>query len=421
MNMNVMDLKNEHSKYDVDLIEDLCFPSDDSSDVELIEYCLVEENYPCGVTTGCNTNESKGRGEPEHSLQCLLVKISKELKTPNIETGQLCTTLSNRYEYFKIIPMRDLVRKIKDVIATEPYFNKYEVVLKRKKRTSDSDDEKPLKGKIKMENNVIKEEPKICNDVIVLDDEDAPPLFSEKLEMECGIKLENKILIKKEDPTGHTSLNHVQSEILSTRSAHLEVKTECNENDVKVKMEVPGYSPTSSSATVSAEIRSEDIKPKLKIKYENVFSAEIPTRTCYEELPEDFKKDVKVKLDAVFKTENSIGDGSMKTEVDNDLAQNAPTNRDALVFAEIRSMGTQTDNDVDFVDIPVQTNDESTFLVVSATTPMETEDGEEGVPPVVNISETQNSEGLHSTGDLFSFIHYFIYILLTSNLLTLNC
>lgn len=353
---------------------------DDSSDVELIEECLIQENYPCAITTGCNTNEPKRNGEPEHSLQCLVVKISKELKTPNIEIGQLCTTLSNRYKYFKTIPMGDLVRKIKDIIATEPYFNKYEVVLKRR-RSSDCDDEKHVK-RLKLENHILKEEgPKMTTgDVIVLDDEDAPLLDSGELEM-----------VIVEDDKKELAKYRIKRDLSTSRKAFVsvEVRTESNEN------EAPEYPPTTSSASVSDEIQNEgsetedkrDIKPK--IKAENMLSADVPARTRYEEAQEDSKKDVKIKLKAAFKNENSIVDGSM-IEVDEELLESAPSNPEALISVEIRSMGTQTDNDI--------------FVAVDS----------ENMPTQKDVSETQKSpartEGIHSTGMLVSLNQFFFLL-----------
>lgn len=88
----------------------------------------IEDTFPCD-TTGCNSKELKEVEEPDHTLQCLLVKILQESETPNIHIEQIRTILSERYKYFYHIPPSNLVVMIKNLIETEPLVKGLTIIL----------------------------------------------------------------------------------------------------------------------------------------------------------------------------------------------------------------------------------------------------------------------------------------------------
>lgn len=110
--------KEECSKQTDVILIDSC---DDESEVEEIEDCSSTKTmFPCG----CNTKKAREEGEPEHTLQCLLVKILRDsTSTPNIHIEQICAILSKRYKYFYDIPPYILVRMIRELIETEPFVH----------------------------------------------------------------------------------------------------------------------------------------------------------------------------------------------------------------------------------------------------------------------------------------------------------
>lgn len=138
---------------------------EDSDDVSIIEnrkgLLKMKDIFPCAVSTGCN--KSPNVGEPEHMLRCLIVKILKEFRTPNIHIEQLCTILSKRYKYFYNMPPYTLVRRIKDAINnSEDFLKIYKIVLNEKEHCVllpdkdevillDSEDEDDVKREIKLE------------------------------------------------------------------------------------------------------------------------------------------------------------------------------------------------------------------------------------------------------------------------------
>lgn len=138
---------------------------EDEDDVTIIEnrkgLLKMKELFPCAVSTGCR--KSPNAGEPEHILRCLIVKILKEFKTPNIYIEQLCTILSKRYKYYYSIPPYTLVRMIKDAInKTEDFLKTYKIMLNEKQHCIllpnedevidlDSEDEDDVNREIKLE------------------------------------------------------------------------------------------------------------------------------------------------------------------------------------------------------------------------------------------------------------------------------
>lgn len=86
------------------------------------------ETFPCD-TTGCNIKEQREDLEPEHTLQCLLVRALQESENTNTHIEQICTILSKRYKYFYNIPPYILVGMIKDLIETEPMVKGLTIIL----------------------------------------------------------------------------------------------------------------------------------------------------------------------------------------------------------------------------------------------------------------------------------------------------
>ncbi|KAL5293057.1 hypothetical protein ACFFRR_011682 [Megaselia abdita] len=144
---------------------------DDSDDVEIVENAKsllkIKDVFPCGISSGCNP--TKREDEPEHLLQCLLVKILKEFKTPSIHIEQICTIFSKRYKFFYNIPPYKLVRMIKDTIKRKNCLNQYKIVFSGKEHcvllpsedeviSLDSDDEDDVRHEIKLEYDVVKSE-----------------------------------------------------------------------------------------------------------------------------------------------------------------------------------------------------------------------------------------------------------------------
>lgn len=85
------------------------------------------EIYPCANSKGCNITKFENEKEPEHTLQCLVVKILQE--SPSISIEQLCTIVANRYKYYHNLPPFELLRKIKDMIEAEQSFKDYRIVV----------------------------------------------------------------------------------------------------------------------------------------------------------------------------------------------------------------------------------------------------------------------------------------------------
>lgn len=118
----IMNTKKKNLENEVILI-------DDSDDVGIAENAKLKDVFPCTVT---RCNESREHGEPEHALQCLIVKILKENKPP-VHIEKLCTYLSKRYKYYYNIPYYRLVPLIKSSIKTQQSRLKHlKVVLNEK-------------------------------------------------------------------------------------------------------------------------------------------------------------------------------------------------------------------------------------------------------------------------------------------------
>ncbi|KAL5293058.1 hypothetical protein ACFFRR_011683 [Megaselia abdita] len=120
----------------------------------------VEDVFPCGVSTGCN--KSRTENEPEHLLQCLLVKILKEFKKPNVHIEQLCSILSKRYKMFNNIPIQTFICRIKDAINKKSSVKEYKIVLsdedhcillpsEKEVISLDSEDEEEVRQELKRE------------------------------------------------------------------------------------------------------------------------------------------------------------------------------------------------------------------------------------------------------------------------------
>lgn len=358
-----MDLKEEHSRIAVIPLDEpenvvISRGRDDVDDVEMMEDRKYQVAFPCALSTGCNSSKSKEDGEPDHMLQCLLVKICTEFKSPTIKIGQLCTILSNRFKYFDKIPFYELVRKIKDMIAAEPCFKKYKMVLKGR-RLRCSDVEQDIKPHIKSEYKfkIKREVPMKTYEVIILEDDDlTDPLNSTELQdqkdFKHKIKLENISVLKREDGD--------LTEEQPTKSSALvseEIQTETNENDHKKHIKIRIKSENGDSRN-SYTISNFLVQPKTQLKYEK--SAEKMHEEDTEALEVGIKKNIKLKLDAKVKGEYRTSHGSMYTEVNNEMDQ--IINSGSLVSAEKRttsvSIAIQTDNENICTSVDTRTEDE---------------------------------------------------------------
>lgn len=80
------------------------------------------------MSSGCNSKNLKG--EPEHDLHCLLVKILQEFEPPIVHIEELCTILAERYEYYsEMQTSTELTRTIKNVISDQDQSNQYKIIL----------------------------------------------------------------------------------------------------------------------------------------------------------------------------------------------------------------------------------------------------------------------------------------------------
>ncbi|KAL5287893.1 hypothetical protein ACFFRR_008626 [Megaselia abdita] len=124
------------------------------------EVVILEDNaeFPCGISTGCNNQRQ--HNEPEHILNCIIVKILKEHEESTIHIQQLCSILSKNYTYFENIPRLKLILIIKGSIKTEDFIKHYKIYLKEHNYCS-------------LQNN---------DEVIVLDSEDEETPTSSKEE-----------------------------------------------------------------------------------------------------------------------------------------------------------------------------------------------------------------------------------------------
>ncbi|KAL5293056.1 hypothetical protein ACFFRR_011681 [Megaselia abdita] len=184
---------------------------DDCDDVEIVENLKkglrIKEIFPCSVSTGCNENRKKY--QPEHLLQCLLVKILKEFKNPNIHIENICSMLSKRYKFFYNIPPYDLVRMIKDTIKNKKFLKKFKIVLSEKNHcvllpsedeviSLDSEDEEDLGREIKMEYEATLSKDLVNYDVDTIIPEDYMILSKDHMNHDPDIE-ENASIIPEDD------------------------------------------------------------------------------------------------------------------------------------------------------------------------------------------------------------------------------
>lgn len=257
-----------------------------------------------------------------------------------------------------------------------------------------SEDEEDFKSKIKLENHVSREGSKrrkltSFDEVIVLPLNSKGHQLKDNDHVKCGIKQESKIMIKKEEPICYMSPKIEFNRDVSASSENLvsiEVKDKSHqfkdkkdfkkENNVVVKTEETFSSSTAPVSTILSSSKDNYyIKSELQIKKENIHSSEFPATTLSEQATEG---DIKVKFEVGFKTEDSIGNGSVKTEI----SENTHAGRKAEIRAPLVSIGTQTDDGLVSNPIDISPNLSARFPHPLPITSMVKESPIESVVPV---------------------------------------
>lgn len=100
----------------------------DNTNTTYFKIKIEEETFPCD-TAGCDTKEIREYLEPEHKLQCLIVKILQESETASIHIEEMCAILSRSYQFYYNIANYILVKMIRDLIDTEHFVNGTTIIL----------------------------------------------------------------------------------------------------------------------------------------------------------------------------------------------------------------------------------------------------------------------------------------------------